>query len=286
MTVLVTGATGTTGSEVAAQLAEAGVPVRAMTRSADGAEALRSAGFEAVVARYDDPASLASALEDVSAAYLVTPAAEDMAEAAGAFARAAAEAEVHVVRLSVIGADPASPLRFGRAHADAEAAVQAGGGTWTFVRPNGFMQNDLAWAQQIPGGVVRGPVMDAAWSVVDVGDVAAVAVAALTVPDEHRGTHLTVTGPEARTPRERVAVLAELLVRELEAEELPIDAVKEHLRGVGLDPWTIDGLAELWELYATGQAAGVTDDVERVLGRRAGSWEAFATQNQAAFRGA
>ncbi len=286
MTVLVAGASGTTGSEVAAQLAEAGVPVRAMTRSPEKVEAVRRPGVEPVVAAFDDPASLAAAFDGVSAAYVATTAAPDMAATEGAFARAAAEAGAHLVKLSVIGASPDSPLRFGRVHAETEEAIQAAGGSWTFVRPNGFMQNDLAWAAQVPSGTIAGPVMDAAWSIVDVVDVAAVAVAALTVPDEHRGKAITVTGPAALTPRERIAVLAETLVRELAVVDVPIDAVKEQLAGYGLPPWTVDGLGELFALYAEGLAAEVSAEIETVLGRRAGSWQSFVTQNAGAFRSA
>lgn len=283
MTVLVAGATGTTGSEVVAQLVEAGVPVRAMSRSEEKAAELRAPGVDAVVAAYDDPASLAAAFDGVKAAYVVTSAAPDMAETEGAFARAAAEAGAHVVKLSVVDASADAPLRFGRMHAESEAAIEAAGGSWTFVRPNGFMQNDLAWAAQVPSGTIAGPVMDAAWSIVDVVDVAAVAVAALTVPEEHAGKRITVTGPEARTPRDRVAALAEILGRDLTVVDVPIDGVKEQMRGFGLPVWTVDALGELFALYADGLAAGVSTDVEAVLGRRPGSWEAFATQNAAAF---
>ena len=283
MTVLVAGATGTTGAAVVAQLVDAGAEVRALTRSAEKAEALRAAGVEPVVAAFDDPASLAAALDGVKAAYVVTPAAPEMAATEGAFAQAANDAGAHVVKLSVVGADAGSPLRFGRAHAESEAAIEALGGSWTFVRPNGFMQNDLSWAAQVPSGTIAGPVMDAAWSIVDVDDVAAVAVAALTIPGEHAGRRITVTGREARTPRDRVAALAEILGRELEAVEVPLEAVKEQLRGYGLDAWTVDGLGEVFANYAEGLGADVSSDVEHVLGRLPGTWEGFATQHAAAF---
>jgi uncharacterized protein YbjT (DUF2867 family) len=286
MTVLVAGASGTTGSEVVAQLRAAGVSVRALSRTREKAEALRSDGVEPVVASFDDPASLAAALDGVSAAYLVTNPSPDTAATEGAFARATHEAGAHLVKLSVVGADPDAAIRFARAHGESEAAIEQIGGSWTFVRPNGFMQNDLAWAAQIPSGVIRGPVMDARWSIVDVVDVAAVAVAALATPAEHVGKRITVTGPEPLTPRERVSTLAEILVRELAVEELPVAAVKEQLAGFGVDAWTADALEELWGIYAEGYAADVSTDVEHVLGRRAGSWEAFVVQHEAAFRAA
>ena len=285
MTILVAGASGTTGAEVVRQLVEAGIPVRAMSRSQEKATALRGPGVEPVVANYDDPASLASAFEGVAAAYVVTSAGSEMAATEGGFARAAADAGAHLVKLSVVGADRGSPLRFNRAHAETEAAIEALGGSWTFVRPGGFMQNDLAWAAQVPSGAIAGPVMDAAWSIVDVRDIAAVAVAALTDPTAYAGRRITVTGPEPRTPRDRVAALAEILGRELTAVDVPIDAAKAQLRGYGLDDWTVDGLGELFAFYAEGLATGVAPDAEAILGRPPRSWEEFAADHAAAFRG-
>lgn len=285
MTVLVAGASGTTGAEVVRQLVEAVTPVRAMSRSEEKAAALLGPGVEAVVADFGDSASLAAAMDGVDAAYLVTSAGPDMAAAEGAFARAAAAAGIHLVKLSVIGAAVDAPLRFGRVHAESEAAIEAAGGSWTFLKPNGFMQNDLAWAAQVPSGAIAGPVMDAAWSIVDVRDIAAVAVAALTDPAPYGGRRITVTGPEPRTPRDRVAALAEILGVELAVVEVSIDGVKEQLRGYGLGDWTVDALGELFALYSSGAAADVSPDAEAVLGRPPRSWEEFAADHAAAFRG-
>lgn len=283
MTVLVAGASGTSGSIVVAQLVAAGVDVRAMTRSPQKADGLLAPGVEPIVASFSDPASLAAALDGVSAAYICTAAAPDMAEPEGAFARAAAEAGAHLVKLSVIGATADSPLAFNRMHAETEQAIEAIGASWTFVRPNGFMQNDLAWAAQVPSGSIAGPVMDAAWSIVDVRDVAAVAVAALTDPDTYRGERLSVTGPQARTPRDRVQALSESLGLGLAVVDVPIPAAVEQLRGYGVAAWTADALGELFELYASGGAADVAPDAERVLGRPTRDWETFVAAHSAAF---
>ncbi len=91
------------------------------------------------------------------------------------------------------------------------------------MRPNGFMQNTLAWAAQFPGGVVRAPVIDAHWSIVDVRDIAAIAVAALRDAASDRDETYTVTGPKASSPREQIALLAEILGRPLSAQEVTID---------------------------------------------------------------
>lgn len=285
MTVLVAGATGTTGSAVVRHLRAAGVPVRAMSRSADKAAALTGPGVEGVTAAYDDPESLARVFAGVSAAYVVSASTPDIASTEGSFARAAAAAGAHLVKLSVIGASTDATVRFAVGHAESEAAIEGVGGTWTFLQPNGFMQNDLVWAAQIPSGTVAGPVMDAPWSIVDVEDVAAVAVAALTSPGSFVGQRLPVTGPEARTPRDRIAALSATLGRELAVVDVPIDAVKEQLMGYGLSQWYADGLGELFALYATGQAAAVAPDTERVLGRPGRRWEDFTAAHTADFSG-
>lgn len=164
---------------------------------------LTGPGVEGVSASFDDPESLARAFAGVSAAYVVSASSPDMAATEGSCARASAAAEAHLVKLSVIGASKDAPLRFAVHHAESEAAIEGAGGSWTFVQPNGFLQNDLAWAAQIPSGTVAGPVVDAPWSIVDVDDVddvddvAAVAVAALTGPEGFAGQRLLVTGPEA-----------------------------------------------------------------------------------------
>lgn len=283
MTVLVAGATGRTGSLVIAELVTAGVKVRALSRSRDKLAALSAPGVEAVAAAHDDPGALRAAFSGVDAAYLATPSAPGMSDTEGAFARAAADAGVHVVKLSTLGATPDSPLRFGRMHAESEAAVEAVGGSWTFVQPSGFMQNDLAWAAQTPSGTIAGPVMDAAWSIVDARDVAAVAAVALREPATYRGRRLAVTGPEARTPRSRVAALARILGRELAVIDVPVGAFQEQLRGYGMSAWEVDGLAELFTLYSDGFATAVSDEPEAVTGRRSRAWEAFAADHQAIF---
>lgn len=285
MTVLISGATGTTGSAVVDALVAADVPVRALTRSEGNVAALRRPGVDAVAAAYDDPAALERAFADVVAAYIVTPSSPEMATVEGALARAAADAGAHVVKLSVIGAAPDSPLRLARPHAESEIAIEQLGGTWTFLQPNGFMQNDLAWAAQIPSGTIATPVVDAAWSIVDVRDIAEVAVAALTDPDAHAGRRIAITGPEARTPRDRIAALADVLGHELAVQDAPMPAVEEQLRGYGMSEWNVAGLLELFELYAQGHAADVTANAEAILGRPPRRWEEFAVDHASAFGG-
>ncbi len=277
MRVLVSGATGTTGGEVLRQLRAAGVEVRAMSRSQQAAARFQADGIEAAVADLAAPDTLAPALQDVDAVYVANPASAQLAEHEGSLARAAATAGVrHLVKLSVIGASPDSPITFGRMHHGSEQAIASSGISATMVRPNGFMQNTLAWAAQIPGGVIRGPVMDARWSIVDVRDVAAVAVAALQDAAAHGGRAYAVTGLNASSPREQVAILSEVLNLPLRAEEVTIEQAQQTMLACGWPQWSVERMGELFRLYAEGLATETSGDVEQVTGRPPHGYRQFA----------
>jgi uncharacterized protein YbjT (DUF2867 family) len=120
-TVLVTRATGNTGRPLVELLRQRGVQMHAMVRSAADRE--QFAGMPVVVADFNDPGGVAAALAGVERAYLVTPSSEQAQAQQERFVELAAQAGVqHLVKLSQLGADEASPVRFLRYH----AAVRGG----------------------------------------------------------------------------------------------------------------------------------------------------------------
>jgi uncharacterized protein YbjT (DUF2867 family) len=107
---------------------------------------------------------------------------------------------------------------------------------WTFVRPNGFMSNALGWAGTIKSqGAVYGTGGDARLSVIDPRDIAAVAIAAPTEPG-HEGKAYEVTGPQARTNAEQVAILAETIGQPIRYVALPADAARQAMLGRACPP--------------------------------------------------
>jgi uncharacterized protein YbjT (DUF2867 family) len=279
--ILVCGATGTTGAAVLRQLRGDQRPVRALTRSAAAAQRLRGEGIEAVIGDLGEPATLAPALDGIDAVYVATPASEALAEHEGNLAAAARSAGVgHVVKLSVGGAAADSPVSFRRQHGAAEAAVRAGGVPWTMLRPNGFMQNTLSWARQVPSGVIRGPVMQAHWAIVDVRDIAAVAGRVLEAPGDHAGHAYALTGPESSSPHEQVEILAELLEQPLEPVEISTAAAQAGLRAAGVPDQHVRSIGELWQMYADGDATEVSPDVETVAERPPYTFRQFAEDHR------
>ena len=118
--VLVTGATGTTGRDVAKRLSEKGVIVRAGVR--DQAKARKQFGADIALATFDfeNEKTFAEALEGVEKVFLLPPLMPNQVEVANAFVDAAKRAGVrHVVKLSVMGADTEPPFTFGKWHASA-----------------------------------------------------------------------------------------------------------------------------------------------------------------------
>ena len=282
--LLVTGATGTTGMEVLRALKDRGAEARALVRDETKAHHLRDLGFEPATGDLGDPRTLGPALDGVERAYLVSPMGPMQSEFEQAFLETAKEQGVkHVVKLSVIGASPESPLRFARTHAKVELALKESGIAWTLLRPTGFMQNTLAWGPRVLNGKFYTPVPDAAFSIVDARDVAEVAAVALT-EDGHEGKAYGLSGPEAVSYREQVRRLFAAAGRNVSVEEITIESLKRELVRAGVPPWNAEGLAEQFALYAAGGAQMVTSGVKDALKREPRTIDQFAADHAEAFK--
>jgi uncharacterized protein YbjT (DUF2867 family) len=168
-----------------------------------------NAELEYVQADFDDPASLRKILTGVQRAFLVTNSSERVEERQLRFVALARAAGVkHIVYLSQLHAASTSPLRFLRYHAAVEEALRTSGMSYTNLRPNLYMQGLLMIGRSIATeGRFFAPAGNARVSVVDVRDIAAVAVAALT-KSGHEGK--PTTSPDrkhSRMPRWRRSCL-------------------------------------------------------------------------------
>ncbi|GJG88856.1 NAD(P)-dependent oxidoreductase [Gemmatimonadetes bacterium T265] len=279
--ILVTGATGNNGRALLPLLLAAGAPVRALTRAADAAAL--PPGVEAVAGDFDRPETLAPALAGVERAFLVTNSTARAEAQQLAFVAAARAAGVrHVVYLSQLHAAADSPVRFLRYHAVVERALEDSGMAYTHLRPNLYMQSLLAFhASIVAEGRFTAPAGDARVSVVDVRDIAAVAARALT-EGGHEGKTYDLTGPEALTHGEMAARIGEALGKPVAYVDVPDAAMRDAVVRFGMPAWQADGLIEDYAHYRRGEAAAVSPDVERVTGRPARTFDAFARESAAA----
>lgn len=276
--ILVTGATGTIGSQVVRQLT---VPFRAMSRRPSDLPG-------AVVADYDDPASLAAAVEGVTAVFLVTAPGSPTPRHDEALLSAAARAGVaKVVKLSAIG----SGVHFGDGvvgawhHAAEQAveAVEASGMAWTILRPPSFASNMLWHAALVRAGEPLPSLTgQGRQPIIDPRDVAAVAVAALTT-DEHDGRRYDLTGPELLTFAEQAAVLSRVLGRPVPVKEFSALEAREQLLASGMPEAAVATMSTGLAWARADGAAYVTDVVPQVLGRAAGSFEGWVRDHRQAF---
>ena len=265
--ILVTGATGRTGSEVVKQLAAAGEPVRALVRDRRRAEAI--AGADADIAEGDlaRPETLGSALEGVDHLYLLSPATPDLEQWEADAVEAARKAQVrHVVMQSMAGASARSPLNVGRWHHNSERRLEASGIGYTILRPNYYMNNFFNFTGTIQSeGRFYAGVKDAKVSMIDCRDVAAVAVSTLTERG-HEGQTYILTGPEAISYYDAAEIFSEELDREITYVEVPSEEVRNSMLEAGMPGHVADDMKALADYLSTGHAADVTDVVARLAG--------------------
>jgi len=283
--ILITGAAGTVGSEVVKQLQKTGAKFRAGYASEAKAAEARAKGIDAVVANYADAQSLDAALAGVDKLFLLAGGAPNQTELELNVVAAAKRAGVkHIVKLSVWGAE-GEAFSFAKVHRPVEKAIEKSGATWTHLRPNGFMQNMATYM----GSTIRGEgafyvaAGDAQISHVDVRDIAAVAVKALTEPG-HENTVYTLSGPAPLTYNEIAETLTRAAGKPVKYVDLPAATYKEAIVGAGVPPAYADAMINLYDYYKEGHARATTNDVKRVTGRDPIPFAQFAEENAQAFR--
>lgn len=281
--VLVTGATGTIGSEIVRRLAARAVPVRAVTR--DPARARMPEGVEVVRGDYNDAASMAAAMTGVEAAFLVGVLGPEDADTDRALIATARAAGVRrIVKLSAIGTGEPDLGRVGTWHLPGEQAARESGLEWTVLRPSTFASNTLSWSEPIRAGQPVPNLTGAgAQGVVDPRDVAAVAVEALHSA-AHAGNTYTLTGPELLTAADQAAALAAILGHPIEVVDVPEEQARGHMLAAGMSAEYVDGALAGQAYLRAGRNAVRTDDVRTVLGRPPRVYADWAAAHIAAFR--
>ncbi|MFG1790871.1 NAD(P)H-binding protein [Nocardia sp. NPDC049149] len=283
--ILITGATGTIGSEVVRQLVARGEQVRAVTR--DPARAALPPEIEVVRGDYTDLASMAAAFAGADAAFVVGLLGPDYIELDRALITAARDAGVRrIVKLSAIGTGSAELGRIGTWHLPGEQAAQDSGVDWTILRPSSFASNTLSWVDAIRAGQpVPNMTGTATQGVIDPHDVAAIAVEAL-LSSGHAGQIYTLTGPELLTTADQAATLSAALGRPVAVFDVPDAAAREHLRAAGRSDEFIDGALAGQAFVRAGGNAILTDDVHKVLGRPPRTFADWAAAHTTAFAAA
>jgi uncharacterized protein YbjT (DUF2867 family) len=268
-TILITGATGSVGSELAKQLAEKQIPFRALVRSLDQAEALKQLkGAELVKGDFKDELSVLKALKGIEQVFLLSNSSEDAESLQSHFVDTAVKSNVkHLLKLSQFAANLNSPVRFLRYHAAVEEKIKRTGLQYTFLRPNLFMQGLLGFADAIKyQQKFFATAGEAKISLVDVRDIAAVAVERLITSKQDNKIY-DITGPEAISHQEIAEALSEVLHKKIKYVNVSDDEMLGALVQFDFPEWQAAGLIEDYAHYARGEAAVISHAVQDVTGK-------------------
>ncbi len=281
--VLVTGATGNTGSGLVPALRDAGVDVRAFVRDESKAQPLKDVGAEVVVGDLDQPETIGPAVEGVEKIYLCTWNGPTQAQQAENVIEAAKRAgNPHIVRHSMWGSEKSRIVKQGD---QVEEAVKSSGLPWTLIKPTFFMQNTMMAAQTIASdGVIYWAVGDGKIGMIDLRDIVDVASAVLT-GSGHEGKSYILTGPAAISFHDVASTFSKVLGKDVKYVSVPGEALLDSMIGMGFPEWIAKGYGELMEGFSEGFANSTTDNVATLTGHPARSFEQFARDHAQVFGG-
>ena len=282
--ILVTGASGSVGREVVREMLKTGKEFCAMFRSKDEAGKAPQ-GVKTVIADFSDAASLQNALKGVDRVFLVCSPVRELVELEGNVIDLSKKAGVKKIVLnSALGAGDYDKS-FPSWHRKVEDKLKASGMEFVILRPNGFMQNIVTYlAPSIRAtGAFFDAMGEAKTSLIDVRDVAAVAVKTL-VGDEHSGKTHELNGAEALTQDQIAQKISQKSGRAVKHVNIPREAHQKAMLDLHMPEWQVKALIELQDYYVSGRAAEVNGLVGKILGRPERTIDQFLTEVAGEFR--
>jgi uncharacterized protein YbjT (DUF2867 family) len=288
-TILITGATGTVGSEVVKQLSAKGenIIVKAAARSATDNTFENLNRVQVVQLDYDKPDTLAVALKGVDKLFLLTPFQSNMVDLTSNLVSEAKKAKVkYIAKQSVMGADAEPGITPGRLHRQAEKIIEESGIPFTFLRPNFFMQNFVNYYSNLirSQGAFYMPAGDAKVSFVDVRDIAAVAVKSLINDNQQKGRTYNITGGEALSYGQAAEILSKAVGKKINYVNVTDQDARKGMKDMSMDEWTIKSMIELFEITRAGYVSEISPIVEQVTGNKPITFSQFAKDYAGAFK--
>ncbi|MDR3466003.1 MAG: NmrA/HSCARG family protein [Xanthobacteraceae bacterium] len=282
MTILVTGSTGTIGSQVLTHLQGQGAEVRALTRSREKAQV--PAGVVPVGGELGDIDSFRSAMTGVSTLFLLVPNLADELTQAMLALTVAREAGVQgVVYLSVFKGEAYADVPHFAGKATVERMIEALDLPATALRPAYFIQNDLRQKDLLLGpGVYGAPIGGKGVSMVDIRDIAAAAAVELLRRERAPGalSHdvYDLVGPDSLTGEAVAATWSEALGRPVRYGGDDLVVMEQRMKAM-LPGWHALDLRLMFQRYQSDGAAADPAAIKRLttlLGRPPRSYRDFA----------
>lgn len=272
--VLVTGATGNTGSLLVPALLKAGVDVRVFVRNEAKAKPLKDLGAEVVSGDLDEPGTILPAVKNVDKIYLLTWNGEtQLKQAENVINAAKYEGVPYIVRHSMWGPENSRIIKQGD---KIEEMIKSSGLQWTLLKPTFYMQNTMMAAQTISSdGVIYWDMKDGRLGMIDVRDIADSALAVIT-GEGHEGKSYILTGPGAISFNDVASTFSRVLDKEVKYVNVPGEAALQSMTRMGVPQWIAEGYVELSEGFSKNFANSTTENVKILTGHSARSFEQFA----------
>jgi uncharacterized protein YbjT (DUF2867 family) len=280
--ILVTGASGLSGSAIMREFSRQNLPVLALVRNRNNAAHLRDLpSVEMVEADMQKSAVLAEVLSGVHRVLLVSSADAQMRDTQCSFIDACKRAGVErVVKFSggELGFNPMK-FRFARMHEEIEDYLENSGIGWTHLRPSQFMQVYLREAPTlIAEGMLRLPLGDISLAPVDIEDIAKVAVAVMTGSDI-ASKSFVMTGPEALSAADIANHISQATARPVKYVAITPEQRRERLLSAGVSSYFADALYEQAVERLLNPVAQVHLDTHKLFGVEPTTFVEFARRN-------
>ncbi|MDT9552726.1 SDR family oxidoreductase [Streptococcus mutans] len=267
----ITGVTGKLGSKVAQLISEQGISARHLARNPQRAALYDNA--ELVQVAFENSLEAVEALKGIDILLMVSASeSPNRLQQHFAFLDAAHEAGVkHIVYTSFYNAATEATFTLARDHAKTEKYIKERGFTYTFLRDNFYL--DFFLDLCLNNGEIRGPAGNGKVSAVARQDVSEVATTILAKPDKWKNQLLNMTGPADLSMADIVHFVSEQKGEIIPYIDESIEEAYASRKAWPAQDWEYDAWVSTYTAIKEGKQAGVSSDIERVLGRPATSLE-------------
>ena len=267
--IAVTGVTGNLGGMVSRLCKENGIKVRNLARNKEKAE--KMGFYDVFKSNYDKSEDTVKSLEGIDVLFMVSGSENpnriqqhkdfiDVAKIAGVS---------HIIYLSFYNASKNSIFTLGRDHYATEEYIKKNGFKYTFLRDNFYADFFVNLCRGY--GEIKGPAGNGKVSAVVRSDVSEVAAKILENPEKWENQTLNMTGPEDLTMEEITKLASKYLGKEIKYIAETVDEAYESRKIWKAEQWEYDSWVSTYTAIAQNEQSGVSNDIEKVLGRRATS---------------
>ena len=267
--IAITGITGNLGGMVARLCKKNKIEVRNLARNVEKAEKL---GFYNVFkSSYDKSADTVKSLEGIEVLFMVSGSENpNRVQQHKDFIDAAKVAGVsHIIYLSFYNASKNSIFTLGRDHYATEEYIKENGFKYTFLRDNFYADFFVDLCREY--GEIKGPAGNGKVSAVVRSDVSEVTAKILENPGTWENQTLNMTGPEELSMTEIVKAVSEYFGKEIKYIEETVEEAYESRKIWKAEQWEYDSWVSTYTAIAENEQSGISNDIEKVLGRKATS---------------